>query len=135
MMDKKYRFIFPESSVQDSIVFSMVTECKVEPSILRAGIDDDGCGVLILRLKGDEELVRKALKFAEDNEVVIQELGDHIMRDEKKCFSCGSCVSVCPTKAFSYDPDTFEVKLNIEKCVACGSCLSACSTHAVTLTL
>ena len=134
-MDKKYRFIFPESNVQDSIVYSMVTECKIEPSILRAGIDDDGCGVLILRLKGEEELIEKALKFAEDNGVVIHELGDHIMRDEQKCFSCGSCVSVCPTKAFALDPETFEVKLNIEKCVACGSCLSACSTHAVTLTL
>lgn len=134
-MDKKYKFSFPEGNVQDSIVFSMVTEFKVEPSILRAAIDDDGCGVLILRLKGDDELVEKALKYAEESGVDIDELGDHIIRDEARCFSCGACVSVCPTKAFSHDPETFEVKLNIEKCVACGSCLSACSAHAVTLTL
>ncbi len=134
-MDKKYRFSFPEGNVQDSIVFSMVTEFKVEPSILRATIDDDGCGVLILRLKGDDELVEKALKYAEESGVEIDELGDHIIRDEERCFSCGACVSVCPTKAFSVDPETYQVKLNIEKCVACGSCLSACSAHAVTLTL
>ena len=134
-MDKKYKFSFPEGNVQDSIVFSMVTEFKVEPSILRAAIDDDGCGVLILRLKGDEELVEKALKYAEESGVDIDELGDHIIRDEARCFSCGACVSVCPTKSFTVDPETFEVKLNIDKCVACGSCLSACSAHAVTLTL
>lgn len=134
-MDRKYRFIFPEDNVQDSIVYSIVTECKIEPSILRAGIDEDGCGVLILRLKGDEERIERALSIAESNGVIINELGDHIMRDEKVCYSCGSCVSVCPTKAFTLDPETFEVKLNIEKCVACGSCLSACPTHAVTLTL
>jgi NAD-dependent dihydropyrimidine dehydrogenase PreA subunit len=79
--------------------------------------------------------VEKALRYAEDQDVEIDELGDHIMRDEQRCFNCGSCVSVCPTKAFTVDPDTFEVKLNIDKCVACGSCLSACSAHAVTLTL
>ena len=134
-MDKKFKFSFPEGNVQDSIVFSMVTEYKVEPSILRAEIDDNGCGVLILRLKGDDELIDRALEFAIKSGVVVDELGEHIVRNEKKCFSCGACVSVCPTKAFSFDPDTFEVKLNIEKCVACGSCLSACSTHAVTLTL
>ena len=134
-MDKKFKFRFPEGNVQDSIVFSMVTEYKVEPSILRAEIDDNGCGVLILRLKGDDELIDRALEFAIKSGVVVDELGEHIVRNEKKCFSCGACVSVCPTKAFSFDPDTFEVKLNIEKCVACGSCLSACSTHAVTLTL
>ncbi len=134
-MDKKFKFSFPEGNVQDSIVFSMVTEYKVEPSILRAEIDDNGCGVLILRLKGDDELIDRALEFAIKSGVVVDELGEHIVRNEKKCFSCGACVSVCPTRAFSFDPDTFEVKLNIEKCVACGSCLSACSTHAVTLTL
>ena len=134
-MDKKYRFSFPEGNVQDSIVFSMVTEFKIEPSILRAAIDDDGCGVLILRLKGDDDLVKNALRYAEESGVTIDELGDHIIRDEARCFSCGACVSVCPTKAFTVDPETFEVKLNIEKCVACGSCLSACSAHAVTLTL
>ena len=134
-MDKKYKFTFLERNVQDSIVFSMVSEFKIEPSILRAAIDDDGCGILILRLKGPDELVEKALRYAEDQDVEIDELGDHIMRDEQRCFNCGSCVSVCPTKAFTVDPDTFEVKLNIDKCVACGSCLSACSAHAVTLTL
>ena len=134
-MDKKYKFTFLERNVQDSIVFSMVSEFKIEPSILRAAIDDDGCGILILRLKGPDELVEKALRYAEDQDVEIDELGDHIMRDEQRCFNCGSCVSVCPTKAFTMDLDSFEVKLDIDKCVACGSCLSACSAHAVTLTL
>ena len=134
-MDKKYKFSFPENSVQDSIVFSMVTEFKVEPSILRAEIDEDGCGVLILRLRGEDDRINAALKYAEESGVVINELGKHITRDEEKCFCCGSCISVCPTKAFSFEPGTYDVILNIEKCVACGSCLSACSTHAVTLTL
>ena len=134
-MDKKYKFSFPEGNVQDAILYSLVKKYKVEPSILRAEIDEDGCGVLILRLKGEDDRIGKALDFAVKSGVTINELGDHIIRDESRCFSCGACVSVCPTKAFSHDPETFEVKLNMEKCVACGSCLSACSAHAVKLTL
>ena len=84
MMDRKFKFSFPERNVQDSIVFSMVSEFKIEPSILRAAIDDDGCGILILRLKGPDELVEKALRYAEDQDVEIDELGDHIMRDEQR---------------------------------------------------
>ena len=134
-MDKKFKFRFAESNVEDSIVFSMVTEFKIEPSILRAEIDDNGCGVLILRLRGDDSKVEKAIEYAENAGVIIDELGEHITRDDSLCFNCGACVSVCPTRSFSYDPVTYRVLLDIDKCVACGSCLSACSTHAVKLTL
>lgn len=134
-MDKKLKFSFPENTAQESIVFSMVTEYKIEPSILRAEINENGCGVLILRIRGEEENIEAALEAVKEEGVIIEELGKHITRDKQKCFSCGACVSVCPTKAFTYDPETYEVHLNIEICVACGSCLTACSTHAVTLTL
>ncbi len=74
-MDRKFKFSFPERNVQDSIVFSMVSEFKIEPSILRAAIDDDVCGILILRLKGDDELIDRALEFAIKSGVVVDELG------------------------------------------------------------
>ena len=93
-MDRKFKFSFPERNVQDSIVFSMVSEFKIEPSILRAAIDDDGCGVLILRLRGDDELIEKALRYAEDQDVEIDELGDHIMRDEQRCFTVRACLVI-----------------------------------------
>lgn len=134
-MDKKYKFNFPEGNVQDSVVFSMVNEYKIEPNIMRAEIDESGCGMLIMRLRGNDDKVEAALEYAAKAGVTVNELGKHIQRDKQRCYSCGSCVSVCPTKSFTFDPETYEVHLDIDTCVACGSCLSACPTGAVTLTL
>jgi NAD-dependent dihydropyrimidine dehydrogenase PreA subunit len=134
-MEQKYKFKFSENNIQDSVAYTLVTKFNIEPNILRAEIEDGG-GVLILKLKGEESSIKAAIKYlTESGGIEINELDKHISRDKQKCFSCGSCVSVCPTKSFTYDPVTYEVHLNIDTCIACGSCLTACPTKAVTLSL
>lgn len=133
-MDKKYKLIFSDAEVQESIVYELVSKFNIEPSILRAEIQGSG-GVLILRIRGQDSNVKDALAYLKEKDIEFEELGKHISRDKDKCFCCGSCVSVCPTKSFYYDKETFEVHLNTETCVACGSCITACSTKAVKLTL
>ena len=134
MIDKKYKMKFADTAIQDSVAYTLVSKFNIEPSILRAEIEGSG-GILILKMKGDESNVQKAIEFFEKDDISIQELGDHISRDESRCFSCGSCVSVCPTRSFYLDPETFEVKLKTDTCVACGACITACSTHAIKLSL
>ncbi len=134
-MDRKYKIRFPdEVAVEESLVYKLVSEYNIEPVILRAEIEGSG-GILIVRLKGDEEKIAKAVSDFGKNDILIEELDKHITRDMDKCFNCGSCVSVCPTKSFKLDPVTFEVHLDVDTCVACGGCITACSTKAVTLTL
>lgn len=134
-MEQKYKFKFSENNIQDSVAYTLVSKFNIEPSILRAEIEDGG-GVLILKLKGEESKIDAAIKYlSESGGIEIQELSKHINRDKKKCYSCGSCVSVCPTKSFTFDAETYEVHLNIDTCIACGTCLTACPTKAVTLTL
>ena len=134
-MEQKYKFTFPERNIQDSVAYILVTKYNIEPSILRAEVDENGYGVLILRMKGEEGSISEAIKFLEGSGIIIDKLGKHITRDKNRCFSCGSCVSVCPTRSFSVDPVTYEIHLNIETCIACGACLSACPTHAVNLSI
>lgn len=135
MMEQKYKFTFTERNIQDSVAYMLVTKYNIEPSILRAEVDENGYGVLILKLKGDDANVNEALQFLDESGIIIEKLGKHITRDKNKCFNCGACVSVCPTRSFSVDPETFEIHLNIDTCIACGGCLSACSTKAVTLSI
>ena len=96
---------------------------------------DDTGGLMVLNMTGTEENLRDAIKYLEDQNITVVKLSKHIQRDEERCFDCGSCVSVCLSRAFSIDPVTWEVNLNYEKCVACGSCLTACPAHAITLIL
>ena len=133
-MQGKYKLIFSEHDAQESITYVLVKKFQIEPNILRAEMDDTG-GLMVLNMKGSEEDLRNAVAYLEEQNVKVVHLSKHSQRDEAKCFDCGSCVSVCLSRAFSIDPETWEVHLNYEKCVACGSCVTACPTHAVTLIL
>jgi MinD superfamily P-loop ATPase len=52
--------------------------------------------------------------------------------DAEKCFSCGSCVALCPVEAISTDKDS-QVQFNKEKCVGstCSICVDACPARAI----
>ena len=133
-MQGKFKLIFSEHDAHESVTYVLVKKFQIEPNILRAEMDDTG-GLMVLNMTGTEENLRDAIKYLEDQNITVVKLSKHIQRDEERCFDCGSCVSVCLSRAFSIDPVTWEVNLNYEKCVACGSCLTACPAHAVTLIL
>jgi NAD-dependent dihydropyrimidine dehydrogenase PreA subunit len=134
IVKKKYKFKFSENNILDSVAYLLVSKYNIEPSILRAEVEDDG-GTLILELKGDSAKIESAVKYLGEEGIGVTLLADHIYRDKKKCYSCGECLSICPTKSFTVDPVTAEIHLNIDTCIACGSCLTACPTHAVTMNL
>lgn len=133
-MDKKYKMVFSDTNLQESVAYILVSKFNIEPNILRAGVEDTG-GVLILKMRGDEKNILDAVAYLREQGIAVDELGKHIDRDKNKCFNCGSCISICPTKSFTIDPKTYEVHLNVDTCVACGSCLTACPTHAVKLSV
>ena len=52
--------------------------------------------------------------------------------DSEKCFSCGSCVALCPVEAISIEKDS-SIKFLKEKCLGstCGICVDACPARAI----
>jgi Fe-S-cluster-containing hydrogenase component 2 len=52
--------------------------------------------------------------------------------DSEKCFSCGSCIALCPVEAITF-ADDFSVNFNKEKCVGstCSACVDACPARAI----
>jgi len=53
------------------------------------------------------------------------------MVDEKKCITCGSCVSICPVNAIKIEKG--KAKINPKKCIKCGSCSQFCPVNAITI--
>ena len=134
-MEKKYKIRFSdEDALQESIVYKLVSEYGIEPVVLRAEIEGSG-GILLIKMRGGESQINTAISNLGTANIYIEELGKHIDRDMEKCFNCGSCVSVCPTRSFTIDPETYEVHLDVDTCVACGACITSCSTKAVALKL
>ena len=52
--------------------------------------------------------------------------------DSEKCFSCGTCIALCPVEAISLDQDC-SVQFDKEKCVGstCSICVDACPARAI----
>ncbi len=51
------------------------------------------------------------------------------MVDNKKCITCGACMSICPVDAISIIDG--KAKINPKKCIKCGSCAQFCPVSAI----
>ncbi|AMK13573.1 ferredoxin [methanogenic archaeon mixed culture ISO4-G1] len=134
-MEKKFKILFEEGNVQKSVAYTLVSEFDLKPNVLKAVIDGDGSGVMILSLEGDEQKLDRAAERLREEGFDVTEMDKRISRDEELCFSCGACVSICPVMCFSYDPETWEVNIDNSKCIACGACVNSCARHALSLHL
>ena len=52
--------------------------------------------------------------------------------DEDKCSGCQVCVTLCPYKAVTFDPEKKVSSVNEALCKGCGTCVAACPSAAIT---
>lgn len=134
-MEKKFRIDFDESNVLESVTYTLVSEFNLRPNVLRADIGGDGVGFMLLSIVGEKEDIVRGMGHLRELGFMVRELNGHIFHDYSRCWSCGACVSLCPTRSIYHDPETMEVKLNMSTCIACGACINACSVKAIQLEL
>ena len=97
-------------------------------AILSAHINSKGGEILAEVPDEQQEKIVKAFR-ERGVTVTVPKL---IEVDSEKCFSCGSCVALCPVEAISIEKDS-TVKFNKEKCVGstCSICVDACPARAI----
>ena len=59
---------------------------------------------------------------------MVNSKGD-IMVDNKKCITCGACVSICPVGAIKIVEG--KAQINEKKCIKCGNCSQFCPVAAI----
>ena len=119
---------FSEEQVSQPIASQIIIEYKVPMVILSAQISSKGGEILAEIPDEQQEKIVKAFR-ERGISVKVPKLIDV---DEEKCFSCGSCVALCPVEAISIDKDS-TVQFNKEKCVGstCSICVDACPARAI----
>jgi ferredoxin len=119
---------FTEEQVPQPITSQVILEYKVPIAILVAHINSKG-GEIVAEVP--DEAQEKIIKAFRKRGVTVT-VPKLIEVDAEKCFSCGSCVALCPVEAISIDKDS-TVQFDKEKCVGstCSICVDACPARAI----
>ncbi len=119
---------FNESQVSEPIAAQIIIDYKVPMAILSAHINTKG-GEILAEVPDDME--EKVVNAFRKRGVTVQ-VPRLIEVDNEKCFSCGSCVALCPVEAISINKDS-TVQFDKEKCVGstCSICVDACPARAI----
>jgi len=131
MYAQKIVLHFPHDLVDKPILYKLSKDYDLEFNILRASVTPNEEGVMVLELKGDEKKYQEALGYLQKEGVVVKTLAQDVTRDDKKCVSCGLCVTICPVSAFEVITNTREVVFKQDKCIACQACVLICPYKAM----
>ena len=119
---------FNEEQVSEPIASQIIIEYKVPMAILSAHVNSKG-GEILAEIP--DTMMEKVVKALRDRgvEVTVPKL---IEVDNNKCFSCGSCIALCPVEAISLTNDS-TVQFDKEKCMGstCSICVDACPARAI----
>ncbi|MFC2092201.1 NIL domain-containing protein [Elusimicrobiota bacterium] len=131
-MDKKRLVLrFPKEIVENPVICNLAKEYQLIFSILKATVNPDTEGIMLIELGGDAKDIKKGIDYLKKNKVIIEELEKDIKMNDEKCTACGACLTVCPTRALYMDNETKKVIFDSEKCIACEFCLTGCPYRAM----
>jgi len=130
-MRKKYILTFPPEILGLFVFNTLVKGFDFWFNVLRAKIEPDVGGELILELSGDEDKIEKGIEAARKSGVLVSALEDELKWIKDLCEDCGACISACPYQAISMDRGSFELHIDFNKCVACGKCAGVCPVNAI----
>jgi len=119
---------FDEDQIKEPIASQIIIEYKVPMAILSAHINSKGGEILA---EVPDEILEKVVNAFRQRGVSVT-VPKLIEVDSDKCFSCGSCIALCPVEAISLADDS-TVQFDKEKCVGstCSICVDACPARAI----
>ena len=119
---------FNEDQVSEPIASQIIIEYKVPMAILSAHINSKGGEILA---EVPDAILEKVVNAFRQRGVSVT-VPKLIEVDSDKCFSCGSCIALCPVEAISLAEDS-TVQFDKEKCVGstCSVCVDACPARAI----
>ena len=133
MASRKIVLTFPPELVDKPIIHRLTKDFDLEFNILKAAINQNEEGLMVLELKGANEQLNKAITFLRGIGVKVEPLSKDVVLVNEQCVSCGACIPHCPVAALIVDPVTYEVSLDDDRCIACEICVRVCPYHALEL--
>ena len=128
---QKLVFRFPPSVVEQPIIYRLVKDFDLMVNILRAEINPNKEGRLMLELSGSESGYRRAIEWLRSEGLKIMNLKQQIIWNEERCTQCGACSVICPSGALGLRRPEMRVSFEEDRCIVCELCLKACPARAM----
>jgi ferredoxin len=122
---------FPKEKIDQPIICKLVKNYGVEFNILKADINLQQEGLLVLELIGHKARIKEGLDYLRAVGVQVERVAAGIRRDDEKCFQCGACTGICPTGALSISRPEMAVLFAPDRCTGCGLCVPVCPVRAM----
>lgn len=130
MATKRLVLVFPKETTGKPLASQLIRNFDVEINILKAFIDDDVKGTLLIEVWGKEGNIEEGIEFLIDSGLTVREVISVIDVDRDKCIECGACTAACGVEALTMD-DTASLVYNDTKCLECRLCIRACPVKAI----
>jgi len=130
-MKKRVTLTFPRSRVPVPIAYRLAKDFNVATNIIRAQVAPNQIGKLVVELQGDIDAIEAAIDWMGEREIDVSLASREIVIDEESCVDCGLCTGVCPTRALTLKPDTFELDFHRSRCIVCEQCIPTCPVQAI----
>lgn len=132
-MKNKVMLRFPAEATNNPIVYELVKRFDLRVNILRASINYNMKGTLLIDLEGTSENFAKALNYL-DHEGIDADFVHPIIRiDHDTCVDCGLCTSVCASRALTIATPDSGLEFLQERCVGCNLCMKVCPTRSISV--
>ena len=126
---------FSADMVDQPLVYLLVKEFDLIPNIIRASVNPDKQGQMVLNISGYERDYQRAIEYMQSAGMEIQFLMNSVDWDREKCTDCGACVALCPAQALTVSRPDMRIAFDGEKCVVCQICVQACPVRAMSLNI
>lgn len=129
MSPKKIILRFGKDISTKPIIYYLAKDYDLVFNILKASVDPNKEGTMVLELMGEK--YDQGLAFLQKEGVRVQPLAEEVFRNEEKCTSCGACTDICPSGALYIERPSMEVKFDSDNCIVCQMCVKVCPVKAM----
>ena len=121
---------FPKEESGHAVIYRLVKDHDLMVNILRASIDYDAEGFMLMELEGSQDQFNSGMAYLTENHVSVTVAEAGIRIDRDRCLNCGACTAVCSVDALKLDAQA-ELAFDKNLCLDCRLCVTACPARAI----
>lgn len=133
MAVKRIVLYFPQGLINKPIIYHLVKDYGLVINILRANVEPDEAGRMVVELSGPASAINKGAGFLRRQKIHTEYLTREIAIDRASCVDCGACTAVCPQDALDIGEPDWKLKFDKSKCILCGLCVPSCPVKAISI--